>query len=119
MSRFIAWLKNWTNPAGDHPSASGRNLLPAIEILEPRQMLATGSFAVFDVLETAEQVHWHVEGSMLFSSFRPDDGAIAGAESDRSVEHDSREFVYLGELADEIGDLFEIDDEERWWLNPE
>jgi hypothetical protein len=119
MSRFFTWLKNWASAANDGRSRDRRNMLPSMEILEPRQMLATGSFMVFDMLEASEHVSWGVEDSVVFSSFRQDEGCVAAAQSERSVERDCREFVYLGELADEVGDLFEIEDEEHWWLNSE
>jgi len=119
MSRLLTWLKNWANAGDDRFSRDRHKLLPAMEILEPRQMLAANSFVVFDVLDVSEQVHWNVDDSMLFSSFWQGDGSVAGAESEASMERDGREFVYLGELADEVGDLFEIEDEEHWWLNPE
>lgn len=119
MSRFFNWLKSWANDGNDQLSRDRHKLVPAVEVLEPRQMLAANNFLVFDVLETAEQVHWHVDESMVFASFWQDGGLVSGAESDASTDHDCREYVYLGELADEVGDLFEIEDQERWWLDPE
>jgi hypothetical protein len=107
MFPLFRWLENWRKPSPPYPGRPGAKVL-GLEVLEPRQLLAgdvcgcSGSSMVLpdppDLPDTA---------AVVFTSW--DQESIPAALAD------TPELVYLEDIAQQLGEAFEIDADTWWW----
>lgn len=116
MAEVFAWFEKSRKKSFDRSWRDRHRLLLSLEILEPRQMLAADGLGGFVPLVTAENACEQVcDGVALFPHWNQEQGPCCD-ESDGSVERDEPKQVYLEEMAKDVGELFEIDDRDTWWL---
>jgi len=90
-----------------------------LEILEPRQMLAADGFEGFLPVSLGEHGFTQAPDSVVFSSYWDSDREATIDEIGRLADRDGPALVYLDRIAEEVGELFEIEDAETWWLDGE
>jgi hypothetical protein len=119
MSEFFAWFEKSRRKSSDRSWRGRRRLLLALEILEPRQMLAADGLGGFVPSLPPEQVCAQVcDGVVLVPYWNQEQGACSD-ESLGVSDRDGATQIYLDEIAEEIGELYEIEDQEDWWLDAE
>jgi len=119
MSDFFAWFEKSRKKSSERSWQDRHRLLLAIEILEPRQMLAGDGLGGFVPAASTDYVCPQVcDGVVLVPHWSESEEARV-ERSDGLADRDGPMRIHLEEIADEIGELFEIEDRETWWPDAE
>ncbi len=119
MTDFFAWFERSRRKSSDRSWRGRHRLLLALEILEPRQMLAADGLGGFVPMLPTDHVCAQVcDGVVIVPSWNAEQAAPSD-ESGGLFDSDGPARIHLDQLAEEIGEVFEIEDQESWWLDAE
>lgn len=119
MIEFSTWFERWRKKNSDRSWRDRHRMLLAFEVLEPRQMLAADGFGGVVPLAPAEQVCEQVCDGVTLVPFWNSGVGASDDEIGGLRDHEGPTRVYLDDVAEEVGDLFEIDEPETWWPDGE
>lgn len=108
MGRITNWCRRWRFGFRRRSLEEGKRL--SLERLEARQMLANGACLVVDFAESGED--FGVSAWLIVDA----DGHSDQQGSLLDIADSSR-FVYLDDLAEELGNVFEQEDDDLGWMD--
>ena len=114
MAAFMGWFCRQGRRICSGRSGGFDRLVLALEILEPRHLLAADGFGMMDILDVAWQPEAFVqEGPAALSAAGCGD-RLAHAQG--SLPHKgSPELIYLDQVANELGELTELESGDSVW----
>ncbi len=117
MTDFFAWFEKSRKKSSDRSWRDRHRVLLALEVLEPRQMLAADGFGGFVPMNPVEHVSDQVCDGVFLVPFWSEEHVARGDETCGSVDRDGPTQICLDEITEEMGELFEIEEQEFWRLD--